>query len=75
MENAVPRVRLEPTTLAFRKSVLPLHHVGSLLSPLYPHPPVCAAPCLRVSADHYITIILYIATYEGGVRACVRMRA
>ena len=23
------------------------YHVGSLMSPLYPHPPVCAAPCLR----------------------------
>ena len=38
---------LEPTSLSFRVSVLPLHHIGSLTSPLYPHPLVYEAPCLR----------------------------
>ena len=28
MERTVPRVGLKPTFLAFRASVLPLHHVG-----------------------------------------------
>ena len=37
MENVVLRAGLEPTHLAFRASVLPpLHHVGPLMSPLYP---------------------------------------
>ena len=39
--------RVEPTSLAFWASVLTLHHAGSLMSPLYPHLPVYAAPCLR----------------------------
>ena len=47
MENIVPRVGIEPTSLAFWASELPLHHVGSLMSPLYPQPPVYVAPCLR----------------------------
>ena len=28
MGNTVPRVGFEPTSLAFRASVLPLHHIG-----------------------------------------------
>ena len=47
MGNIVPRVRIEPTSLAFRASVLPLDHIGSLMSSLYPCPPVYADPCLR----------------------------
>ena len=39
MGNIVPR--------AFWASVLPLHHIGTLMSPLYPRLPVYAAPCLR----------------------------
>ena len=39
--NTMPRAGFEPTSLAFRASVLPLHNMGSLMSP------VCAAPCLR----------------------------
>ena len=45
--NIVSRAGFEPTSLAFRASVLPLHHIGSLLSPLCPHLPVYAAPYLR----------------------------
>ena len=45
--NIVPRVGIEPRSLAFRASVLPLHHVGSLMAPLYPYLPVYAAPYLR----------------------------
>ena len=45
--NSVPRAGIEPTSLAFQANMLPLHHVGSLMSPLYPHPPVYAAPYLR----------------------------
>ena len=47
MGKIVPRVELEPTSLASRASVLPLHHVGSLMSPLYPRPPVYVDLCLR----------------------------
>ena len=37
MGNTVPRVGLEPTSLAFQASVLPLHHIGlPLMPPLYP---------------------------------------
>ena len=36
MGNTVPRVGLEHTFLSFPFSVLPLHHVGSLTSLLYP---------------------------------------
>ena len=41
MGNIVPRAGLKPTSLAFRDSVLPLHHVGCPMSPLYPRPPLC----------------------------------
>ena len=51
--NIVPRGGIEPTSLAFLASVLPLHHVGSLMSPLYPWLPVYVAPCLRVIVDYY----------------------
>ena len=43
MGNIVPRVEIEPTSLAFRASVLPLRDVGSLMSP-----PL--HPCLSVYA-------------------------
>ena len=39
MGNIVPRARIRPRSLA-------LHHLGSLMSPLCPRPPVYAAPCL-----------------------------
>ena len=47
MGNIMPRAALKSTSLTFRASVLPLHHIGSLMSPLYPCPPVYAASCLR----------------------------
>ena len=47
MGNTVPRAWLEPTSLIFWTSVLPLHHIGSLISPLYPQSYVYAATCLR----------------------------
>ena len=47
MGNTVPRVGIEPTSHAFRASVLPLHHVGSLMSALHPHLPVYDDPYLR----------------------------
>ena len=47
MGNIVPRAGFEATSLAFWASELPLHYVGCLMSPLYPHPPVYAALCLR----------------------------
>ena len=47
MGNIVPRAGLESTSLVFWDSMLPLHHVGSLMSPLFPQPPVYSARCLR----------------------------
>ena len=47
MGNIVPRTGIEATSLAFRASVLPLHYIGSLISPLYPCLPVYAGPGLR----------------------------
>ena len=47
MGNIVPRARIKPTSLTFWVSVLPVHHVASLMSPLYPRAPIYAAPCLR----------------------------
>ena len=47
MGYIVPRVGIEPISLAFHASVLPLHHIGSLMSPLCPRLPVYAVPCLR----------------------------
>ena len=47
MRNIAPRAGIEPTSLAFQASVLPLHHTGFLMSPLYPRLPVYAAPCLK----------------------------
>ena len=45
--NIEPRAGIEPTSLALQASVLPLHQVGSLMSALYPCPPVYVAVCIR----------------------------
>ena len=47
MGNIVPREEIEPTSMAFWASVLPLHHIDSLMSPLCPFLPVYAAPHFR----------------------------
>ena len=47
MGNIVLRVGIEHICLAFRACVLPLHHVGSLMSLLYPCPPVYVALWFR----------------------------
>ena len=54
--NIVPRTGIEPISLVFQASVLPLHHVGALMSPLYPCLSVYAAPCLR---DQYRLLQMY----------------
>ena len=53
MRNIVTRARIQPISLAFRASVLPLYHVGSLMSPLYLHPPVYVVSASEVSAAYY----------------------
>ena len=50
MGNIVPRAGLEPTSLHIQASVLPLHHVGSLMLPMYPSLPIYAS---EVRADYY----------------------
>ena len=45
MGNTVPPIGIEPTSLAYRTSVL--HDIDSLMSPLYPHLPVQAVPYLK----------------------------
>ena len=57
MGNIVPRAGFETIYLAFRASVLPLHHVGSLTLLLYPHPPVYAVPYLRGQCTLLSTLI------------------
>ena len=47
MGNIVPRAGLKHTSLTFQASVLPFHHIGSLISPLYLRPPVYVALCLQ----------------------------
>lgn len=43
----VPRVGSEPTPLAFQVTVIPLHHICSLISQVYPRLPAYIAPWLR----------------------------
>ena len=67
MKNTVPRAGIEPASLTFQASVLPLHNVGSLMSPQYSHLPVYAVPFLRgqrgllqyYSSTWAIIVILY----------------
>ena len=63
--NTMSTVGFEPTSLAFRASVLPLHHVGPLLSQ-YTHPHLCVQLLAsEVSADYYtgplVIVSLFIA--------------
>ena len=54
VENIVPRVGIKRAFLAFWASVVPLHHIGSLISPLYTntHLSMQLLP-FEVSADYY----------------------
>ena len=80
MGNTAPRAGVEPTSLAFWASVLPVHHIGSLMFLLYPHPPVYVALLPQRSVQTTILIPpgivsllmltingtdLYIYTYTG----------
>ena len=47
MGNIVARVGTEPMCLAFWASMLPLHHIASLMSPLYARLTLYVASCLR----------------------------
>ena len=50
MGNIVPRAGIEPTSLASWASVLPFHHVGSLMSPLYIPMPIYMLIASEVSS-------------------------
>ena len=54
MGNIVPRAEIEPTSLAFQASVLPLYHVCSLISPLYPYMQLLAS---EVNTAYYTSNI------------------
>ena len=63
MRNIVPRAGLEPTSLACRSSMLPLHQIGFLPSVLNPHPPVYVTLCLRGQCPllHNILYVMHLA--------------
>ena len=69
MENAVPRAGLEPTSLALQASVLPLHYIGSLMSPLYLCLHVYAAPCLRGQCR--LLHFQHLTSYQDGYRLVI----
>ena len=54
MGNTVPRVGLEPTSLAFWASVLPLHHVGFPDFTTIPTPTCLCSSLPQGNADYYI---------------------
>ena len=61
MGNIGPRAGLEPTSLAFQACILLLHHVGSLMSPLYPCLPCYLAMQLlasEASTDYYNSVVV-----------------
>ena len=51
MGNIVSRAEVKSTSLAFQASVLPLHDVGSLMSPLYPCLPVLAERSVQTTIN------------------------
>ena len=54
MGNIVPRVSIEPTSLAFQASVLPLHHIGFPDVITIPHAYLSTQLLAsEVSADYY----------------------
>ena len=61
MTHIVPTAGIIPTSLAFWASVLPYHHIGSLMSLLYPHNTHLSMQflALKVSGDYY--------TYPPGI--------
>ena len=68
MENIVPRVGIEPTSLAFQLSVQPLHHIGFSDVTTIPRLPVYASPCLRDQYRLLLLLVLHNCTW------CVRSR-
>ena len=64
MGTIVPRAGLKPTSRAFWASVLTITPRRLLMSPLYPHKPVDAAPfASEACADFYTHTHTYIYTY------------
>ena len=53
MGKIMPRAGIGPTSQAFWASVLPLRHVGSVMSPLCLRLPVYAASCLIGQCRQY----------------------
>ena len=74
MGNIVPTAGIKPTYLAFWASVLLLHHVGSLMSPLYPCLCVYADPCLRGQYRHIYIDIKPIHIYYMHISELIQSR-
>ena len=66
MGNIVPRVGLEPASLAFRASVLPLHHVGFPDGSTIPLP-TCLCSSLPQRSVQTTTIVLITGETLRGV--------
>ena len=65
MGNIVPRAGIKPTGLAFWASVLPIHQLGSLKSPLYPRHLSMQLVASELSADYYTKVnILATSVYS-----------
>ena len=61
MGNNVPRTGLKPTSLAFQLNVLPLQHIGSLISLLYPRLSIYAASWLDLQGSVQTTTVPNLA--------------
>ena len=79
--NTVPRVGLEPTSLAFSASVLPLHHVGFPDVTTIPKPTcVCSSLPSEVSADYYthppgiVSLVMFAITYIQAMALLIQGR-
>ena len=75
MANIVPRVGIELTSLAFQASVLPLHHVESLMSPLCMPMPTSLCSSLPQRSMQTTRVFIYKLLYLGpsslGIWICI----
>ena len=73
MGNIVPKAGIEPTYLTFWAIVLPIHHLGYLMSQLCSRLPIYVSPCLTCQCKllhMYICIRMSICLYAY-VYSCI----